>query len=367
MLRTFATRWLCWLLNRSVVQRGIEDVVVRSLPSPAVAPPGFLPNQRFVGKSLESRKDSPIFVTSRFRSGSTLLWRCFRESCSFTAYYEPLNERRWFDLRSRGDRVDATHRDVQDYWREYDQLASTPVPWSDRWASHELYLSPQLSHDTLDQYLRLLIDKAPGRALLQFNRIDFRLHWLRLRFPDAVLLHLVRNPRDQWLSTFLRGSPVGKTARVSGFSRFDEFYLLAWARDLRRWFPVLGEIDDMHPFELSYLVWSMSNRYGRNFADLTICYEELVSEPEQSLELVGSVCGCTGLNETGIAQTIDARRVGRWRDYADDAWFSARERRIDRLLECTVFRHGSCDFNVEVKRQCPSLSNDGSFGQSEGN
>jgi hypothetical protein len=29
-----------------------------------------------------------------------------------TAYYEPFNERRWFDPRTRGERVDATRRNV---------------------------------------------------------------------------------------------------------------------------------------------------------------------------------------------------------------------------------------------------------------
>src|SRR5690606_37473813 len=59
-----------------------------------------------------------VFITSRFRSGSTLLWNVFRHLPDFTAYYEPFNERRWFDPTTRGESVDATHRNVSDYWRE---------------------------------------------------------------------------------------------------------------------------------------------------------------------------------------------------------------------------------------------------------
>ena len=40
---------------------------------------------------------SPIIITGRFRSGSTLLWNIFRDLPECTAYYEPFNERRWFD------------------------------------------------------------------------------------------------------------------------------------------------------------------------------------------------------------------------------------------------------------------------------
>lgn len=43
----------------------------------------------------------PIFITGRFRSGSTLLWNLFRQARGVTSYYEPLNERRF---RSRGAR-----------------------------------------------------------------------------------------------------------------------------------------------------------------------------------------------------------------------------------------------------------------------
>jgi hypothetical protein len=50
---------------------------------------------------------APIFVTGRFRSGSTLLWNIFRHIDGCTSYYEPLNERRWFDPGRRGDRIDA--------------------------------------------------------------------------------------------------------------------------------------------------------------------------------------------------------------------------------------------------------------------
>ncbi|HZY89118.1 MAG TPA: hypothetical protein VFE78_30125, partial [Gemmataceae bacterium] len=56
------------------------------------------------------RRSDVILITGRFRSGSTLLWNLFRNVPGCTAYYEPLNERRWFDPATRGSRVDRTHR-----------------------------------------------------------------------------------------------------------------------------------------------------------------------------------------------------------------------------------------------------------------
>ena len=67
-------------------------------------------------------RDDIIFISGRFRSGSTLLWEIFRNIPLVTAYYEPFNERRWFDIASRGTRVDATHLNVTEYWSEYDGL-----------------------------------------------------------------------------------------------------------------------------------------------------------------------------------------------------------------------------------------------------
>ena len=80
-----------------------------------------------IGRAPTSRptceRDDIILVSARFRSGSTLLWNLFRNLPGFVSYYEPFNERRWFDAAARGERVDATHRKVADYWAEYDGMA----------------------------------------------------------------------------------------------------------------------------------------------------------------------------------------------------------------------------------------------------
>ncbi len=254
-----------------------------------------------------------------------------------TAYYEPLNPRKWFDASARGTRVDASHREVQDYWQEYDRLAGCEVPWDDRWPSRDLYLSPCVPARQLKRYLELLIESADGRAVLQFNRADFRLHWLRRAFPQASLVHLHRNPRDQWLSTFIKHAPVPLDAIVKDFQPFDEFYLLPWAADLRRWFPLFSEIDDLHPYELSYLISRMSLVYGQNFSDISIAYEDLVAQSRETLRSLGDAVGIPNFNQIALVDSIDARSVGRWRDYADDDWFAVREERMESILQQCLF------------------------------
>ena len=58
------------------------------------------------------QRGDAILITARFRSGSTLLWNIFRHVEGCVAFYEPFNERRWFDPACRGRHVDPTHRQV---------------------------------------------------------------------------------------------------------------------------------------------------------------------------------------------------------------------------------------------------------------
>ena len=91
-----------------------------------------------------SHRDDAIFITARFRSGSTLLWNLFRHVDGMTAYYEPFNERRWFDPSSRGDRIDTTHRHVDDYWREYEGLDELGQFYRLEWINKDLLMDAEM-------------------------------------------------------------------------------------------------------------------------------------------------------------------------------------------------------------------------------
>lgn len=325
------------LLNRDFVKSQLSDLVLETLPPASSLPPGFgSASQQMYQLRTPPRvacgPQTPIFVTSRFRSGSTLLWRCFRDVAGLTAYYEPLNPRRWFDSMHRGIHVDSTHQGVADYWREYDLLSSLDIPWSSNWSNRDLYLSPLLPMERLQAYLRLLIAQADTRPVLQFNRVDFRLHWLKTWFPDVCILHLYRNPRDQWLSTFLKNQAIAKDVTVKDFAAKDEFYLSEWAKDLRRWFPIFHDVDAWHPYELSYCLWRMSFEYGQHYADTRVSYESLVSSPCGVLGRLSEELSCPGLAQLKIADSINTKSLNRWTRYDGGAWFAEREKHVDFLL-----------------------------------
>jgi hypothetical protein len=189
----------------------------------------------------------------------------------------------------------------------------------------------------LQKYLKLLVCAAENRAVLQFNRIDFRLHWIATHFPECFIIELQRNPRDQWLSTFLLGKPVPPDAKMSSFLMHDEFYLTQWVTDLRKWFPLLREIGSWHPYQVSYLISLMSRRYAHSFADLTITYEDLVTSPVVTLRKIESVTQCEGISASSAINGMDNKSVGRWRSYASEDWFLKCEEVVDQIAEACIF------------------------------
>jgi hypothetical protein len=276
---------------------------------------------------------APVFVTGRFRSGSTLLWNIFRNIDGCRAYYEPLNERRWFDPATRGTRVDTTHVGVSEYWREYDGLEHLGKVFHDDWHNRNLCMDQGAWDPDLVAYIRGLMDAAgPRRAVLQFNRVDFRLPWLRRWFPRATVIHVFRHPRDQWCSSLVDITAFPRDGGMADFEPHDRFYLLAWVRDLRHRFPVLDERCVEHPYELFYMLWKLSWLYGRLYSHHSVSLERLISEPEEEIR---KLLGVAGLHETSakpLVPLVVGRPQGGWRRYADDRWFAERETRGEALL-----------------------------------
>lgn len=275
----------------------------------------------------------PVFITARFRSGSTLLWNIFRHIADCTAYYEPLNERRWFDATRRQTYVDATHRHVDDYWREYENLSQLGDHFQDAWTWRHFFMDADFPDPHLRSYITTLIERAAGRAVLQFNRIDFRLPWIRRHFPSAYILHLYRHPRDQWLSTLWGSEDCPLDIAPSAFESQDKFYLLRWSRDLRYRFPFLDERCLTHPYQLSYLIWKLSYAFGQTYANKSISFENLTLRPDQVLPELLSEIGIHSYDLSSLCALVEPPRVGAWRGFADDAWFLKHEAHCDAIID----------------------------------
>jgi hypothetical protein len=297
-------------------------------------------------------RDDIIIVSARFRSGSTLLWNLFRNVPGCTSYYEPFNERRWFDQQSRGERVDSTHRQVADYWTEYDGMADLGEVFDEAWNERDFYMSEDAWNPRMKAYIEQLVERAGGRPVLQFNRLDFRLPWVRHTFPNASFVHLYRHPRDQWTSNLQQLDRFPPHGLMSNFASVDGFYLLRWARDLKYHFPFLDERTIEHPYQLHYFLWKLSYLYGRTFSDVSIGFEELTTNPERAMFELFDVCGIEESHIESLLPLIEPPPFGKWKAYADDTWFRRHEEYCEEVL-ASFFAAGT---TVAKKTSCRPLS-----------
>jgi Sulfotransferase family len=275
--------------------------------------------------SQPTGRSDVVIITARFRSGSTLLWNLFRAQPGCTAYYEPFNERRWFDPASHGSHTDPTHRGVDDYWTEYQGLEELGQYYQESWIDHNLLMYADSWDLAMKRYVERLIELAPARPVLQFNRIDFRLPWFRRIFPRAKIVHLYRHPRDQWCSSLLNPHEFPYQRTMAEFASHDHFYLGNWAKDLKYHFPFLDETAVSHPYRLFYYIWKLSYLYGRRDADISLSYEDLVKEPERCLAQLFREIQMPDSDLAKLARLVEKPQCGRWREYANQEWFQQHE------------------------------------------
>ena len=273
-----------------------------------------------------------VFVTGRFRSGSTLVWNLFRHVSGVTSYYEPFNERRWFDPATRGVGVDQTHLGVSDYWAEYDGLAELSQYFRESWKFRHLYMPASTCNVPMQRYIETLISRAAGRPVLQFNEVDFRLGWLRAWFPEVPIIHIYRHPRDQWCSTLQQEAREAARCRLSEFAARDGFYLLSWARDLRHTFPFLSLDGDAFAYELYYQVWKLSYLFGQHYAELSLRFEDLIADPRANIGRILETAGMAEVDVEPLIPLVSPVRTGKWRECGDAQWFGEIEAKVDATI-----------------------------------
>lgn len=213
----------------------------------------------------------PVFLSARFRSGSTLLWLLAKRLPRTTAYYEPLHDNLVAHVRGATPPMES-HPGVVDYWEEYRRL---PEPLESRhrnaFGVDRLLLEPTDAHPELEGYLRFLLGAAAGtQPVLQFNRTDFRLPWLRARFPEARIIHMHRDPVAQWLS-MVRGVPEPERDDPSLDTDYE---LSTWAYSLSEDLPFLLGPHVTHPYQRHWMMWRLSLLMGRRCSDLSLAFED---------------------------------------------------------------------------------------------
>ena len=322
-------------IKKNIKESFIDEILIESFQSEHIKyAPSKLHINNIENPYFETPPSRPqpnnkniVFITSRFRTGSTLLWNIFRNAPGFTSFYEPFNERRWFSKANRGESTDSTHKHVDNYWEEYDQLEHLSDTYDENWIRHQLYMDKDSHNPNMKSFIQTLIDSTEGDVALQFNRIDFRLPWIKHHFPEAKILHLYRHPREQWLSSLVDIEKQNIKNIDSDFS--DYFYLKTWAQDLAMVFPVLTEWKELHPYELFYILWKLSYIFGQQHSDLSFSFEDVTSTPET---ILGSISTLLKKDIGGPINIINPTPQQKWPKYADEEWFIERESYCEEIL-----------------------------------
>ena len=283
--------------------------------------------------SSSSERNDIIFITGRFRSGSTFFWNIFRSIPGMTAYYEPFNENQWFNSQVPDKGVDKTHQKVENYDKEYQGLNRLTEFYHEDWIREHLYMDEGFYEPDMLHFITTLIEHAPGRPVLQFNRLDFRLPWIRRNFPNAKIVHIYRHPRDQWCSSLLGHiSSFPSDGGMEQFREYDGFYLRMWAEDLKYHFPFLDERSVGHPYALFYYLWKLSFLFGKTYADFSVCFENLIETPVATLSSVFEMLTIDVAHVSTVEKLIVKPQIGKWKSYADNHWFSTIESRCETVL-----------------------------------
>jgi len=321
-------------LNHKAVQQSLHDSIKLSKQKLSVieneANPYFCIVNDNLNKQITSERDDIVIITSRFRSGSTLLWNIFRNIEDCTSYYEPLHERRWFDKSNRGEFIDPSHIGVDDYAREYDGLEYLSQYYDENWTKEGLYMDASTWAPDMKSYICGLIEKAKGRPILQFNRIDFRLPWLKHNFPNAKFIHLYRHPRDEWYSSLTKKNLMNKDNVENTF--LDSFFLNNWCDDLAKHFPFLDQRNTPHPYQRFYYLWKLSYLYGKKECDQSFSMEALTQNPKQTLIELFSELNIDNKNLTVAASIIKKQSLDKWKQFADNEWFETLEQECEQNL-----------------------------------
>ena len=224
----------------------------------------------------------------------------------------------------------ADHVGVDSYWDEYQPLLpAIRKVYRPEFGIQRLFLEKHDSHEALKMYISFLLSAADGIPALQFNRVDFRLPWLRVQFPQATIIHLYRDAREQWMSM------------VKNLSRevWDDPYentpydLIVWSSSLALYFPFLFSRVVTTAYHRHYLLWRLSKLMGERCADISISFDKLLESPKEQIAQLLKTTGLVNVDIEQLNHLIFPPKREQWRNLVDEDWFLKAEKECDKCLD----------------------------------
>lgn len=210
-----------------------------------------------------------IFISGRFRSGTSMLWNVFNQLPQYHTWYEPLHPNLLSHIKYVKPKQD--HIGIDDYWTNYRKLEGIESFYSQKFGQYKFFLEKHESWNALEKYINFLIEHSEDKIpVLQFNRMDLRLSWLKNTFPEATFISINREPYPLWLSS--------RKHILLEFDKEDESYpdgydLMQWSADLSVKFPMLQQKNNRSSYYRHYFIWLLSQKLAKYNSDLQLSLE----------------------------------------------------------------------------------------------
>lgn len=289
----------------------------------------------------------PIFLVSRFRSGSSFLWNLFRQDPHHCCFYEPFHDNLKEAIEADLS-VMQSHRGLSSYWDEYkpvhDQVLRYHRP---EFGLCRLLLRERDEQPELLDYINTLLQAAADQdrvCVMKCNRLDFRLAWLRANFPEARIIHVVRNARDQWVSSV-------RPLAASLWDKLEEnrsYDLPLWISDLSIDWPFLTSHAARPAYFYSYLVWKLSLMCGRRHAHLKLNFDtDVVLEPARLRAALAPYFPGDFFERGPVQALFMPPKPKVWRKFRSASWFRDLEAEAEAVLrESGVYKRTFWDAPV---------------------
>ena len=287
--------------------------------------------QRTTHESKNAMTAKALFITGRFRSGTTLLWNIFRNIESCCAYYEPCHDLLLSHIRHHSP-LTVGHIGVQSYWDEYLPILDKLKEFHRiEFGVTRLLLEENSPFEELAGYIRFLNTSIDNRLpVLQFNRMDFRLPWLKQQFPQAKIIHLFRNPRDQWFS-MVRELPQDCWSNPLLNTDYE---LMTWSCALGFVFPFLFSSQIKTSYHRHYLLWKLSKQMGVRLSDISIDFDrEVLARPAETIDRILATAEIEDADIASLKALIASPKTGAYKTYRERSWFESAEIECDAILE----------------------------------
>ena len=245
-----------------------------------------------------------VFLSGDFSSGSTLLWTLFRQTGDYHCLYEPLHERLReyliYPLRAY-----EHHFFSENYFHEYKGFKEIFKLHKDKWGRSDFYLSKDSNAPDLLAYLHYIIGMSfskKDKVVLQFNRVAFKLPWLREHFPGVPIIEIVRDPEKQWNSIVKRTQThFGRNEVGQDSVNFMGMGMANWCNHLQQHFPELSADNSQNGYQRFLKLYNLSREQHKQYADLSIRFEDLTTnfkvEAKKIFDQVGYSADLEYLNQ----------------------------------------------------------------------